>query len=158
VGRAPVLRRRTKRREVSSIVALTAPLDGHTPRLYARHVLGASHGEDVIPALRYFRARIGCRLLIVWDHLTAHRTRCVRACLARHPDDVAVAWLPGYAPELNPDEQCNNCVKLGMLNATPESDDELRSLARRHFERLARKPHLLYHCFAHAGLSVAQHI
>ena len=149
-----MLRRVSKRREVSSIVAVTAPLDGRLPALYARHVLGTIHGEEVIGALRYFRTKIGHRLIIVWDHLAAHRKTCVRDFLAQHPKDFRVEWLPGYAPELNPEEQCNNCVKLAMLNALPDTDDALRRLARVTFQRLARKPHLLYHFFQHAGLSV----
>jgi hypothetical protein len=64
-----------------------------------------------------------------------------------------VEWLPGYAPELNPEEQCNNGVKLALLNATRQSDDELRPLARQHVQRRAQA-YPLTHCFAHAGLSV----
>ena len=154
VGRAPVLHRISKRREVSSVVAVTAPLDGAPPQLYARHFLGCIHATDVLVALRYFRARIGSPLTIVWDHLSAHRARVVRDFVACHADDFHVEWLPGYAPELNPEEQCNNCVKLALLNATPRSDADLRALARHHFQRLARKPHLLQHFFDHAGLSV----
>lgn len=154
MGHAPVLRRITKRREVSSIIAVTAPLDGRRPRLYARHFLGTVRHGEVITALRYFRARIRRPLLIVWDHLTAHRSREVRDFVAAHPADFHVEWLPGYAPELNPEEQCNNCVKLAMLNAVPRSVDELRHLARVNFMRLDHKPHLIDHFFRHAGLSV----
>ena len=63
-------------------------------------------------------------------------------------------WLPGYAPELNPEEPCNNAVKLAMLNAVPESIDALRALARVNFARLSRKPQMLAHLFHDAGLSV----
>lgn len=154
MGHAPVLRRISKRREVSSLIAVTAPLDGHVPRLYARHFLGAIHGWEVLLALRYFRARIGSPLIIVWDHLSAHRAVEVRDYLAAHRGDFHVEWLPGYAPELNPEEQCNNCVKLAMLNAMPASVEDLRHSARVNFIRLGRKPHLLHHFFHHAGLSV----
>lgn len=51
---------------------------------------------------------------------------------------------------------CNSCVKLAMLNATPRSDEDLRTMARYNFQRLARKPHLLHRFFVHAGLSVTQ--
>lgn len=119
VGRVPVLHRQSKRREVSSLIDVTAPLDGRPPQLFARHVLGTIHGEEIIVGLRYFRARIGRPLLIVWDHLNAHRKVCVREFLARHPEDYQVEWLPGYAPELNPEAQCNNCVKVAMLNTQP---------------------------------------
>src|SRR5438477_7112713 len=85
-GQPPLLRRVSQRREVSSIAALVAPLDG-PPRLYARHFLGAIHGEEVITALRYFRRRIGRPLVIVWDRLPAHQARPVQQFLARHPAD-----------------------------------------------------------------------
>src|SRR5437016_1912891 len=42
-GRPPVLKRVSQRREVSSVVALVAPLDGPA-RLYARHFCGSIHG------------------------------------------------------------------------------------------------------------------
>lgn len=133
---------------------MTAPLDGAPPTLYARHFPGAIHAEEVIPTLRYFRARIGRPLTVVWDHLSAHRAARVRDFLAQHPTDFHVEWLPGYAPELNPEEQCNNCVKLALLNAVPRSDDDLRRLARTYFTQLAHKPHLLTHFFTHAGLNL----
>lgn len=154
MGCAPVVRRIRKRRAVSSLVAVTAPLDPRDPpRLYARHCLESLRTAHVITMLRYLRARVG-PLVIVWDHLTAHRSKRVRAFLARHPKDFQVEWLPGYPPELNLEEQCNNCVKLAMLNAVPTSVDELRHSVRVNFQRLGRKPHLLHHFFQHAGLNV----
>jgi hypothetical protein len=133
---------------------VTAPLDGATPRLYARHFLGTVRTPELIAGLRYFRARIGRPLLIVWDHLSTHRARAVRDFVTRHPADFQVAWLPGYAPELNPEESCNNCVKLAMLNCVPRSDADLRDAARLNFQRLGRKPHLLRHFFDYAHLDV----
>lgn len=133
---------------------MTAPLDGAPPRLYARHVLGTVRAPELIAGLRYFRARLGRPLVIVWDHLSTHRSRPVREFLARHARDYRVEWLPGYAPELNPEESCNNCVKLAMTNLVPHSDAELRAAARVNFQRLGRKPDLLRHFFAYAHLDV----
>jgi len=119
-GATPLLRRVSKRREVSSIVAVTP--DG---RLYARHVRGSVSSPTVILALRYFRRQIGTPLLVVWDRLNAHRARRTAAFLAAHPRDFAVAYLPAYAPELNPEEPCNACVKRAMENALPNSVADL---------------------------------
>jgi hypothetical protein len=85
----PVLRRLSKRREVSSIVAVTP-----AGRLYARHFRSSITSELVIQALRHFRRQIGCPLLVVWDRLNAHRARRTAAFLAAHPRDFAVAYLP----------------------------------------------------------------
>ena len=71
-GHPPVLRRVSQRREVSSIVALVAPLGGPA-RLYARHVRGTVHAEQVVAALRYFRRRIGQPLVVAWDRSNASR-------------------------------------------------------------------------------------
>ena len=152
-GQPPVLRRLSQRREVSSIAALVAPLDGPA-QLYARHFAGSIHSEQVIAALRYFRRRIGRPLLVVWDRLPAHRAAPVLAFVAAHPDDYQLAWLPPYAPELNPEELCNGAVKRALLNAVPGSVDELRQAARRSFRHLGRQPDTLQNFFHHAGLSV----
>jgi len=150
-GATPLLRRVSKRREVSSIVAVTP--DG---RLYARHVRGSVSSPTVILALRYFRRQIGTPLLVAWDRLNAHRARRTAAFLAAHPRDFAVAYLPAYAPELNPEEPCNACVKRAMENASPNSVADLHRLARREFRRLQQRPELVAGCFRHAGLRVTQ--
>ena len=69
-GVAPLLRRASKRREIASVVAVTA--DG---RLYARHVRGSVSSGTVILALRHFRRKIGTPLLVVWGRRNAHRAR-----------------------------------------------------------------------------------
>ena len=149
-GLTPVLRRVSKRREVSSIVAITP--DG---RLYARHVRASVSSSTVILALRYFRHKIGTPLLVVWDRLNAHRSQVTPEFIAAHPQDYAVASLPAYAPELNPEEQCNALVKRAMANALPVSVADLHRLARREFSRLKRRPEMIVSFFQHAGLSVA---
>jgi transposase len=148
-GLTPVLRRVSKRREVSSVVAITP--DG---RLYARHFRTPISSRCIILALRYVRRKIGTPLLVVWDRLNAHRSRATAAFIAIHPQDYAVAYLPAYAPELNPEEQCNAVVKRAMANALPGSVVDLHRLARREFDRLTRSPEMIVSFFRHAGLSV----
>ncbi len=147
-GLTPVLRRVSKRREVSSVVAVTP--DG---RLYARHVRTSVSSETVISVLRSFRRKIGTPLLVVWDRLNAHRSKLTTAFIAAHPQDYAVAYLPAYAPELNLEKQCNAVVKRAMANALPGSVADLHRLARREFSRLKRRPAMIVRFF-HAGLSV----
>jgi transposase len=108
----------------------------------------------VILALRYFRRQIGTPLLVVWDRLNAHRSQVTTAFIAAHSHDYAVAYLPAYAPERNPEEQCNAFVKRAMENVLPGSVDDLHRLARLEFARLQRRPELITSFFRHAGLSV----
>ena len=146
-----MLRRVSKRREVSSIVAATP--DG---RLYARHFRGSISSQRVILALRHFRRKVGAPLFVVWDRLNAHRARRTAAFLAAHPRDFAVAFLPAYAPDLNPEEPCNACAKRATENALPDSVADLHRLARREFRRLQHRPELIVGCFRHAGLPVTE--
>ncbi len=140
----PVLRR--QRREVSSVGGVTP--DG---RLAARHFPGAIDRAKVITAVRYFQRRFGPRLLLVWDRLHAHRSRQTQRVLVRHPA-LAVAYLPAYAPELNPEEPCNAWVNGAMVHALPDSIPDLAALARRSFGRLQRQPAMITGFFRHAGL------
>jgi transposase len=150
-GVTPVLQRLSKRREVSSIVAVTPG-----GQLHARHFRSSITSKLVVQALRHFRRQIGSPLLVVWDRLNAHRARRTAAFLTAHPRDFAVAYLPPYAPDLNPEEFCNACVKRAMENALPADVADLHQRARREFRRLQHRPELIVGCFRHAGLSVAE--
>jgi transposase len=149
-GRTPVIHRLSRRREVSSIIAVTP-----TGQLSAWHVTGSVRGTDVVRALRHFRAWIGTPLLIVWDRLNAHRGPEVRHLLASAPCDFAVAYLPAYAPELNPEEQANAVLKRRLANALPGSVAELLDHVRRGIRYLQHRPTMVRHFFQHAGLTLS---
>jgi transposase len=149
-----LLKRLSKRREVSSIVALVAPRRGQPAQVFARHFRGSVHGGQVVVALRHFRRKVGHPLVVVWDRLQAHRSKEVRRFLDAHPEDFHVEWLPAYSPEVNPEEQCNAFVKKSMLNAAPSSVEELHRMVRGRFTRLQHRPDMLRRFFEHAGLPV----
>ena len=133
---------------------MTAPLDGRPARLFARHFVGTISTQRLLAILPYFRRRIGRPLLLVWDRLNAHVAGRTQMWLAARATDYANAFLPGYAPDLNPEEQCNRHAKHALLNALPGDIGALRMQARREFRRLGRRPDLLAKFFAHAGLHV----
>jgi transposase len=66
-----------------------------------------------------------------------------------------VVYLPAYAPELNPEEQCNAVAKRAIATALPGSVADLHRLARCEFSRRKRQPTMIVLFFRHAGLSVA---
>src|SRR3712207_8131829 len=84
-GATPVLRRLSKRREVSSVVAVTP-----AGRLYAPHVRGSVSSRGVIRALGHFPGKIGRPLLVVWDRPNAPRAHRTAAFPARPARDFAV--------------------------------------------------------------------
>jgi transposase len=147
-GRTPVLRRISQRRQVSTAIGLTS-----SGRIYKKHFDHAIHGEDTVAHLEHLCRQIGGPMVLIWDRLQAHRSAVVKAFLAEHRE-IDVEWLPSYAPDLNPEEDCHGNVKQGMRNANPETDEEIRRQADRGFARLRRRPDLLLGFFHHAGLRV----
>lgn len=141
-------RRVSKRRELSTAIGLS--LSG---RVLKRHFDHAIRGPDVITMPGHLRRHLGEALTIVWDRLNAHRSKEVKAYLMRHRR-IVVAWLPPYAPQLNPEEGCHGHVKQALRNAAPETAGELRKQVDRGFARVRRRPDVLLGCFHHAGYRV----
>jgi transposase len=145
-GETPVLLRTSERRVLSTIIALTTDA-----KLLKRHFDHAITGADILVALRHFRRYLPGPLILIWDRLTAHRDRRVQQWIAADPD-LYVEWLPPYAPDLNPEEGCNDNLKNAVRNAAPETVEELRLLVDRAFDRLRKRPDLLQAFFQHARL------
>ena len=65
-------------------------------------------------------------LLVIWDGLKAHRSRLVREYLDSLAGHIQIAFLPPYAPELNPVEYLWAWLKRHALaNYCPENLSEL---------------------------------
>lgn len=105
----------------------------------------------MLVALRHIRRYLPGPLILVWDRLTAHRDRQVQQWIAEDPE-LYVEWLPPYAPDLNPEEGCNDSLKNAIRNAAPEDVEELQRLVNRAFNRLRKRPELLQSFFKHACL------
>jgi len=145
-GETPVLRRVSKRRVLSTMVALTTKA-----KLLKRHFDHAIHGADVLEGLKHFRQHLTGPLILVWDRLSAHRDCGVQEWIESQ-SDISVEWLPPYAPNLNPEELCHGNVKMQLRGAMPESIQELRRLVDKGFARLRKRPETLIAFFHHAGL------
>jgi hypothetical protein len=83
-GHPPVLRRISKRREVSSVVLLVAPTADRDARLLSRHFIGTVDGPRLLDALTYFERQLDAPLLLVWDRLNTHRSAVTQAWLQAH--------------------------------------------------------------------------
>jgi transposase len=59
---------------------------------------------QVVDFLGHLLRHLPGKLLVVWDGLPAHRARLVTEFIRAQRGRLALEWLPGYAPELNPVE------------------------------------------------------
>ncbi len=150
-GRRPVLKRvESDRRGLSTAVGLT--LSG---KIYKRHFKGSMKSAQVIETLEHLRRHVRGSMIVIWDGASIHKSGETKAYLAAHVD-IQIEPLPGYAPELNPEEYCHGNVKALLKNATPDTVSEVRVLLDRGFARLRHRPDLLLQFIRHAGLVVKE--
>jgi transposase len=102
------------------------------------------HAEDIVAYLKRLKEELGPRLTIVWDGSRIHdKSNLVRAFLAEHPD-IRTEKLPGYAPEMNPDELVWAWTKYGRLgNLAAQHTDWLRDYIIGEFTYIQEHPDLM---------------
>lgn len=146
-GQTPILRVRLTRDHLSAIGGITQ--DG---RLFMQTQEHAYKAVEVIAFLRMLLRKIPGDLLIIWDGSPIHRADVVKAFLASQQGKrLHLEPLPGYAPELNPQEQVWNLLKRRELkNLCCRDLAMLRQELVRAKERLRHRRHTLQHCFTHA--------
>ena len=106
---------------------------------------GSIRAPQVIKFIQQLQARIGQKLLLIWDGLSAHRSRAVRAFLAGLGDAVRVEWLPAYAPELNPVEFLWGHLKNhDLANVTPDCLWKLSKAARNALFKAQERPSVIH--------------
>src|SRR5260221_932828 len=147
-GQAPVVRVPVTRDHLSGISAIT--LDG---RLFLQVRKDNYDGEAVVRFLRVLLRKLSGKVLLIWDGSPIHHGQVVKEFLsAGAAKRLQLEQLPGYAPDLNPDEGIWNCLKrveLGNVCATNLAD--LRHRLRRAAGRVRHKPHVLRACSPQCG-------
>jgi len=150
-GETPILRLPLSRDHPAAISGIT-----REGRLCLRLQDAAVRGPHCVAFLRQLARATRGRLLVIWDGAPIHRAQPVKDFLrTKTGRRFRLETLPGYAPELNPDEgiwQYLECVELRnvLCNDLDHLHDELTRAAK----RLRHKPHIIRACFRQAGLAV----
>ena len=111
---------------------------------YFRIYAGSVKGPQVVEFLGALIRHIQRPLLVVWDGLPAHRSRLVRDYIESLHARIELAYLPPYAPELNPVEYIWAHWKQHELpNVCPKDYWQLSEAARRTLRRMRRRPRLI---------------
>jgi transposase len=149
VGETPVLEEMLTRDHLSAISAVT-PEGLLRMQVYEEAITGA----EVVRFLKHLSARLpGGRFWIFWDGAPIHRSRVVQQFLATAPAGrFRIEPLPGYAPEVNPDEGVWDWLKEKELaNVSCLDLRELRGEVRAATQRLQRHPEVVRGFFREAG-------
>ena len=149
IGQTPILDHLLSYDHLSAISAVTP--DG---KLYTMVQKRSFKGPDVVRFLQHLMRQIPGKLLIIWDGATIHRSRAVKAFLAHGAaEHICLERLPGYAPELNPDEGVWNYLKrVELKNVVCRDLAHLRNELRKAIARLRHKPTVICGCIAQTGL------
>lgn len=146
-GKTPVLRVKLTRDHLSAIGGITPK-----GRLFMQMQERAYKAEDVVRFLQMLLRKISGKLLIIWDGSPIHRAKMIKEFLASPMGQrVHLERLPGYAPDLNPQELVWNLLKRRELkNLCCRDLAHLRHELVCAKERLRHRKAILQHCFTHA--------
>jgi transposase len=157
---------------LSGVVRTYAPV-GHTPVLqvpltYDRlstmgAISNAGHfftrmqdhpvkGPDLVRFLKHILAHLPGHILLIWDGLPAHRSQSVKDFLASGAAKrLTLLQLPGYAPELNPQEGIWRYLKyVELANVCCHNLDELRVALRKAIQHVRYRLHVIVGCLRQA--------
>jgi len=148
VGQTPILKVPLTRDHLSAIGGLT--MDGRLVMHLQDH---SFKGPDVVRFLHLLLRKIPGKLLVIWDGASIHRSQAVKEFLAKGgAKRIHLERLPGYAPELNPQEGVWNLLKRRELKNLCAADfNHLGTELLRAKERLRHRKTVLCQCIAHAG-------
>ena len=147
VGQTPVLRVPLTHDHLSAIGGITP--EG---RIFMQMQEQAYHAEQVVEFLRLLLRKSSGKLLVIWDGSPIHRAKEIKEFLAAGAAQrLHLERLPGYAPDLNPQEGVWNLLKRRELkNLCCQHLSHLHQALVRAKERLRHRRKILQSCFLHS--------
>lgn len=137
-GQTPVIQFHFNWKQLSMIAGVSFT------NAYFRLHEGSIKSAQIVDFLEALVRQIGRKLLIIWDGLKAHRSRVVRDYVDGLDGKIELAFLPPYAPELNPVEYLWAWLKRHALaNYCPDSLAELATTARGKLRSAQRRTSLI---------------
>ena len=143
VGRTPVVATTGDRFGVNLISAITAK-----GKLRFAAYEGSLNGPVFIDFCRRLLADSPGPVFLVLDGHPVHRSKAVKEFAVSTNERLRLFFLPGYAPELNPDEWVWKNIKhdrIGRAGVSGPEDLKAKALAALH--RLQKLPHLVQSFF-----------
>jgi transposase len=109
-------------------------------------------GRFTTPVMIVFLARLvrhaGRKVFLILDGHPVHRSKAVARWLAEHSEQMAMFLLPGYSPDLNPDELLNNDVKSNAVGRRrAKNQPELVGNVRSYLRSTQRQPQIVMNYF-----------
>jgi transposase len=115
---------------------------------------GSYHTASLIDFLAQLRRHLrGKPVILIWDGLSAHRSKDMKAWLTTQRHWLRVEALPGYAHDLNPMELVwGNLKATELANLCPDILDDADTAAHAGLNRIGRSYQLCFNFLDHTGL------
>lgn len=138
-GHTPVVLRPGQRQSISAASAV-----GASGAFWYCTYPGALSAPLFIELLRQLMRGRRKPVHLILDSLPAHRTAAVRAYEKSTGGKLTLHFLPGYAPDLNPDELVwSHLKRTGAARAPLRAGKSLRERIEQQLEQLKRTPSLI---------------
>jgi len=108
-GKTPVIKATGKRFKANMISALS------NRGLLKFMIYDTFNSGVFIKFLSRMTERTEVKIILIVDGHPAHKTLVVKEWLENHKNQIELYYLPGYSPELNPDEYLNQDIKTNAL-------------------------------------------
>jgi transposase len=96
------------------------------------------------------------KVFIIVDRHPVHRSKKVRQWLEKHAARIQLFFLPGYSPQLNPDEMVNQDVKTNAVGRrSAHNRSQLMGHVRRYLESRRANPDLVKRYFHESSVRYA---
>ena len=150
-GQTPVVRLTAKKISTSMISAVN-----NKGLMRFMCYKGALNAGLFIVFLRRLIKAADKKVFLIVDNLRVHHAVKVSEWVAAHKDEIALFYLPAYAPEHNPDEYLNNDLKQQLKNMPrPNSQDELVQSTSLVLRSIQRRPDRVSSYFHHKDVRYA---
>lgn len=87
------------------------------------------------------------KVFLIVDGHSVHRCRKVQDWLQPRAQQIELFFLPGYAPELNPDELLNGDIKRAVSQVRPRDREAMKAATRKWLHRRQKQPTILANLF-----------
>ncbi len=143
VGQTPVIRATGQRFGCNMISAIT-----NKGALAFMVFTGKFVAAGFVAFMRRLLKQAPGPVYLIVDGHPVHKSRRAKAFVARNAKRLRLILLPGYCPELNPDELLNQDVKTNALGKSrPRHKPEMMATVRRHLHRRQKQPEVVRNLF-----------
>ena len=148
-GLTPVVAVPGQRQSISAASAVSAK-----GAFWFATYLGGLNGERFVTLLRRMRRGRRRPLHLILDGLPAHKTKAVTQYVTGLNGTLTLHYLPGYAPDLNPDELVWSYAKrTGTARRPLQKGEQLGERVTRQLAEIGRRPALVRSFFRHPSVA-----